>query len=75
MSGTAPQQAMRLQFAKNLKQAITRRGITKSELARSAKISRNTLDMILSAKRGTTIDVVARLAGVLNVPAAKLFAC
>jgi len=69
-----PSEAARQRVARNLAREIKARGLTKVDVARMAKISRNTLDMLLHARRSATVDVLARLADALHVDLCKLLA-
>jgi len=65
-------QRVRKRVADNLKRIIEQRDVEKKALAKSARMSRNTLDRILDAKSGASIDSLGRLADALGVELAEL---
>ncbi len=59
---------VRERFAKKLKEAILKEGLTQKELAKRANLSEAYISQILSGKKTPTITVAKRIAEVLNLP-------
>ena len=64
----------RQRVAANVVRLMNKQKRLKKELAVAAKMSRNTLDRILNADAGITIDSLGRLADALDVDIADLLA-
>lgn len=58
---------LRQRLAHNLKFAREVRGLTQEELAEAAEMSRTYISEIEYRKRNTTIDVLERLSGALDI--------
>ena len=60
------------QFVASLERAMSERGLTVSELADRAELSRNHVNLILRGRRRVQLDTLVKLAGALEVPPERL---
>ena len=64
--------SLREVVAKNLRQLRTARGLSQEEVADRANINRNYVGMLERSEHAATIDMLEKIAGVLDVDPADL---
>ena len=62
-------------LAKNLRRLRRARGLSQEELAALTGLNRNYIGMLEREENAATVDVIERLASVLEVQATDLLAC
>jgi len=60
------------QFASNVRRTMVEKGLTVSDLADRAELSRNHVNLILRGRRKVQLDTLLKLAGALAVPPEQL---
>ena len=65
--------SLREVVAKNLRQLRTARGLSQEEVADRADINRNYVGMLERCEHAATVDMLEKIAGVLDVDPADLF--
>ena len=65
--------SLREVVAKNLRQLRTARGLSQEEVADRANINRNYIGMLERSEHSATVDMLEKIAGVLDVDPADLF--
>lgn len=60
------------QFASNVRRTMAEKGLTVSDLADRAELSRNHVNLILRGRRKVQLDTLLKLAGALGVPPEQL---